>query len=170
MVFVRPMFRLWMWLLNNYNKTTCHWPWRNLRNLKIGKGVIFGRGGSVMLDNERSVLTIGDHTAIGDDFHFVADAPISIGSECLLSWNVTIVSHVHCLGATGVRPHDLSHEHSRPITIGNRCHIGCNVVIISGTKIGDGCTIMANSVVKGEFPDNSIIGHDKAALLRTHQI
>ena len=36
---------------------------------------------------------------------------------------------------------------SAPTTIGHRCHLGPNVVVAKGVTIGDGCVILANSVV-----------------------
>lgn len=44
------------------------------------------------------------------------------------------------------------------VKIGNNCWIGAKAIILDGTKIGNGCIIAAGSVVRGEFPDNVIIG------------
>lgn len=44
-----------------------------------------------------------------------------------------------------------------PIEIGRNCWIGANTVILRGTKLGDNCVVAAGSVIKGEFPENSVI-------------
>ena len=41
--------------------------------------------------------------------------------------------------------------------IGKNVWIGANTVILRGTKIGDNCVIGAGTIVKGDFPENSII-------------
>lgn len=43
------------------------------------------------------------------------------------------------------------------IKIGNNVNIGINCIIIYNTVIGDNCIIGAGSVVRGRFPDNSVI-------------
>lgn len=43
------------------------------------------------------------------------------------------------------------------IKIGNNVFIGMNCIILLNTTIGDNCIIGAGSVVRGQFPDNSVI-------------
>ena len=53
------------------------------------------------------------------------------------------------------------------ITIGNNVFIGINCTLLPNTIIGDNCIIGAGSVVRGRFPDNSvIIGNPAKILLR----
>lgn len=44
-----------------------------------------------------------------------------------------------------------------PIEIGKNCWIGANTVILRGTKIGDNCVVGAGCILKGVFPNNSVI-------------
>ena len=55
---------------------------------------------------------------------------------------------------------------TRPVAIGNNCWIGAKATILDGTKIGDGCIVAAGAVVKGEFPDNVIIGGVPAKIIK----
>ena len=48
-------------------------------------------------------------------------------------------------------------EITKPIVIGNNVFIGVNCIILPGTKVGNRCIIGAGAVVKGDFPDNSVI-------------
>ena len=43
------------------------------------------------------------------------------------------------------------------IIIGNNVHIGVNCTILLNTTIGNNCIIGAGSVVRGRFPENSVI-------------
>lgn len=43
------------------------------------------------------------------------------------------------------------------IKVGNNVFIGINCIILLNTTIGDNCIIGAGSVVRGQFPENSII-------------
>lgn len=43
------------------------------------------------------------------------------------------------------------------ITLGNNVFIGARSIILLNTKIGNNCIIGAGSVVRGHFPDNSVI-------------
>jgi acetyltransferase-like isoleucine patch superfamily enzyme len=54
----------------------------------------------------------------------------------------------------------------KPIQIWNRTFIGANTTILKGTRIGNDCIIGANSVVSGEFPDNTIVAGVPARIIR----
>ena len=43
------------------------------------------------------------------------------------------------------------------IKIGNNVFIGINCIILLNTSIGDNCIVGAGSVVRGQFPENSVI-------------
>ncbi len=44
-----------------------------------------------------------------------------------------------------------------PVYIGEYTFIGTGCIILPGTRLGKGCVVGAGSVVKGEFPDYSIV-------------
>lgn len=44
-----------------------------------------------------------------------------------------------------------------PITIGNNVWIGAHALILRGTTIGDNIVVGGGTVVKGDFPANSVI-------------
>ena len=54
-----------------------------------------------------------------------------------------------------------------PVKIGNNVWIGENAVILAGSRIGDGCIIGANSVIKGVFPAGSMIV-DAGKVIKTY--
>ncbi|MFZ2338522.1 MAG: acyltransferase [Bacteroidales bacterium] len=51
------------------------------------------------------------------------------------------------------------------IVIGNNVFIGINCIILSNTTIGDNCIIGAGSVVRGQFPENSVIAGNPARIV-----
>ncbi len=51
------------------------------------------------------------------------------------------------------------------IVIRNNVFIGINCIILSNTSIGDNCIVGAGSVVRGHFPENSIIAGNPAQVI-----
>jgi acetyltransferase-like isoleucine patch superfamily enzyme len=51
------------------------------------------------------------------------------------------------------------------IVIGNNVFIGINCIILSNTSIGDNCIVGAGSVVRGQFPENSVIAGNPAQII-----
>jgi acetyltransferase-like isoleucine patch superfamily enzyme len=56
------------------------------------------------------------------------------------------------------------------ISIGDNTCIGMNAIILPNTKIGQNCIVGAGSVVKGQFPDNSLIMGNPAKVVMSTQI
>jgi acetyltransferase-like isoleucine patch superfamily enzyme len=54
------------------------------------------------------------------------------------------------------------------IKIGNNVFIGTNSIILLNTTIGNNCIVGAGSVVRGQFPDDSVIvGNPAKVIMRT---
>lgn len=83
-----------------------------------------------------------------------------------------IAAGVNIMDSNGhlVKSKNRTKEHDAPqaIVIGNNVWIGLNAIILKGTIIGDNCVIGANTVVKGEFPANTIItnGDVKCSIIK----
>ena len=54
--------------------------------------------------------------------------------------------------------------------IGENCFIGFGVAIQAGTILGKQCVIGSYSVVKGEFPDYSVIVGSPAKIIKRYNI
>ena len=80
---------------------------------------------------------------------------ITIGNDCYITANCQFVTHDG--GTLILRKEVPDLEITAPITIGNDVFIGLNTAILAGTKIGNRSIVGACSLVKGEFPDNSVI-------------
>ena len=139
-----------------------HWPMRRLSNLKLGNRVNM-RGGVFLTNTDEGLITIGDDTSVSGHITILGDAPVTIGHDCVLAFNVSIITTNHKLGWM-VNPALMSTP--RPISIGNRCFIGCNATILSGVTLGNNCAVGAGSIVTRSFPEGSIIAGNPARLIR----
>ena len=107
--------------------------------------------------------------------NYLRERGVKIGEECLINYVeftadpylVQIGNKVAIARNTRFITHDgstwLFKDKSKmeyvfgKITIGNNCFIGENCIILPNTQIGDNCIIGAGSVVRGRFPDNSVL-------------
>lgn len=90
---------------------------------------------------------------------------ITIGNNVYITADVTFVTHDG--GTLILRKEVPDLELTAPISIGNNVYIGIKTIILPGTKIGNRCIIGAGSVVKGEYPDNSVIAGVPAKVIKT---
>lgn len=129
---------------------------------KIGHSVCFGNGSSIIV-KDKGRLTIGHSTYFTSDMHLEAENEIIIGSGCAISWGTTIIdSNHHKLIIEGKGA-----EIKGKVVIGDHVWIGCNVTILKDTHIGNNCMVAAGSVVKGHFPDNTLIAGNPAKVVKT---
>ncbi len=128
-----------------------------------GKGMAFGKGFTTgyrcrfELFGSGITLSIGENCKIGDNVHIAATENVTIGDNCLFASFVYISDTNHGTG----KEHPMTPPDSRPISadpvsIGNCVWLGEGVAVLPGAKIGDGCTIGAHSVVKGEIPPYTV--------------
>jgi acetyltransferase-like isoleucine patch superfamily enzyme len=122
---------------------------------------------SLFIDVKGASIEIGDDTSIhGCYIH--AQKEIKIGSKCAIAAGVNIIdSNGHRLDST-----DRNKQRDNPesIIIGNNVWIGLNAIILKGTNIGDNSVVSAGSVVKGHFPENSLISGNPAKIIDTIKI
>jgi len=144
------------------------WPLGNLHNVQLGDHASLGKRGwfYLPLNNRQARIQIGPGTSVGNDFVITANNSIRIGSDCLLSYRVTVMDHSHVTGAD-IGPVTSGLTEGKPVSIGDKCFLGCNVVVMPGVTLGANCVVGANSVVTKSFEAGSIIAGAPARLLRT---
>ena len=135
---------------------------QNNSTIEFGQRVVFG-GGVLLLVKPKAFLSIGDNTYITSDTHIESVNTIKIGNDCAISWGVTIIDDDH---HTIKYDSKLKNKTTGSVLIGNKVWIGCNVTILKNTIIGNNCVIAAGSVVKGQFPDNVLIGGNPARIIK----
>lgn len=131
-------------------------------SVHFGHSISFGPGVNLIV-KENAKLSIDHSTYFTSDSHIECVNTISIGSNCAISWNVTIIDDNH----HKVKYRDALLPERKNVKIGNNVWIGCHCVILPGTIIADNCIVAAGSVVKGEFPEGSLIGGNPAKIIRS---
>lgn len=122
--------------------------------IRLGKHVRAHRR-SKMLAFGSGVLEIGSNTALGNGVSINCMEKITIGEGVQIGPDVKIYDHDHDFRVPGgIRAEKFK---TSPVEIGSNSWIGCNVVILMGTTLGENCIVGAGSVLKGQYPANSVI-------------
>lgn len=133
-------------------------------NISIGKYVrIFP--GARMETHGSGTIKIADDVSIGQNLHIISGGQLIIGKKTTISGNVFITNIDHDYRQIG--KHIMEQQVIVSDTyIGENCFIGYGACIQAGTRLGIQCIVGANAVVKGEFPDYSIIAGVPAKLIK----
>lgn len=132
-----------------------------LFGFSLGKGTTIFPG--LRIFSRKDSIRIGDQTFINQNCFFDAAESITIGSFCLVGFNVCLVTSSHTINPTLniLRPWI-----AKPITIEDYVWIGAGATILGGVNIGRGSIIAAGAVVKDNVPPNTIVGGIPAKIIR----
>jgi len=127
------------------------------KQVKIGDRVRIYPGVRIEAHGEGGKITIHDNVSIGQNFHIVSSGTeLVIGKDTTISGNVFVTNLDHDYKQIGA--HILKQEHlTKETRIGQNCFIGYGATIQAGAILGKQCIVGANSVVRGMFPDYSVI-------------
>lgn len=131
--------------------------------LSIGKRVNI-RGSARIRVRKGGNCTIGDRVYINVNAMIVCHENIDIGNDVQFGPNVQIYDHDHDFRVIGGIKAGV--YKTAPVKIGDNCWIGCNTIILRGTQIGKNCIVGAGCVLKGNYPDNSIITQKRETNIR----
>jgi acetyltransferase-like isoleucine patch superfamily enzyme len=166
-----PLFKAYCTIYGRNLHTGCYLHWIT------GKGDIV-IGDNVTLDGKCSIgfaarysdhptLQIGDNTGIGHNCSFTIGKLISIGRNCLLSGDISIMDisghdtdPVTRLASKPPNPEDI-----RPVIIRDGVWIGKHCILFPGVKIGEGSVISAGSVVRTHVPPYSVVAGNPAKVM-----
>lgn len=114
-------------------------------------------------------IHIGDHVRSGQNLLLTTtDRSIKIGKYSILSANIFMGTQKSNL-FDNREDYDSAWFNAdvseMSVVIGERCFIGYGAVILPGTRLGKCCVVGANAVVKGDFPDNTVIASPKFNIL-----
>ena len=193
-IVVRPLLRLFLLARNFYYfalrvficeplfKAYCTKYGRNLHtgcfvHWITGKGDIV-LGDNVTLDGKSNIafaarysdhptLQIGDNTGIGHNRFFTVGKLISIGRNCILSGDISIMdsSGHNADPVTRLASKPPEAEDVRPVVIRDGVWIGKHCIIFPGVKIGEGSVISAGSVVRSHVPPYSVVAGNPAKVM-----
>jgi acetyltransferase-like isoleucine patch superfamily enzyme len=145
--------------LNNFIRKPILW---NPNFIEIGNNCYIGyhcRLEAIRKWNGKSFspnLIIGDGTSMEQGCHITFADELIIGEKCTLSYNVMITDTDHSYKDIGV---DIISQsiNIKKTQIGSNCFIGAGAKIQAGTTLGKQCIVGSNSVIRGVFPDYSVI-------------
>lgn len=101
-------------------------------------------------------IEIGDNTAIEQNVHITSGGELHIGSDVTILGNVCITNIDHMYDDIEKSILDQDYVVSKT-NIGDGCFLGYGSIIQAGTTLGKHCVVGANAVVRGTFPDYSVI-------------
>lgn len=121
----------------------------------------------ILVDNCGASVCLGDNTRINGAYVH-AQKRIVIGKNCVIAAGVNIIdTNGHeVLSANRTVGRDEAAE----IVLGDNVWVGLNSIILKGTHIGENSVVTAGSVVKGDFPRNSLISGNLAERIRELEI
>lgn len=114
-----------------------------------GEDVLVGGGGAF---GPRSCLQIGNNCMVSSKCVLNTGEPIIIGDEVGLSPNVQLYTHNHWQNVLK----GYSARHAQ-IVIENGAYITGNCLVVPGVRIGEGATVLANSVVSSDVDPYTVV-------------
>lgn len=124
-------------------------------NLKLGKHCVVSSFTKIKSSDGK--LIIGDRGSIEfGSFIAAGSAGITIGKNCLIGPNVSIIGNSYNYNVKDVNLEDLG-KTSKGIIIGDNVWIGAGSIILDGTILGDNVIVTANSLVNRRYKADSII-------------
>jgi acetyltransferase-like isoleucine patch superfamily enzyme len=126
-----------------------------LRRVIIGKRVRILPG--VRIETHcGGTIVFEENISIGQNFHITSAGNLVIGANTTISGNAFVTNIDHDYQEIDKSVLDQK-KIVRETIIGNNCFIGYGVAIQAGTVLGKQCVVGAGSVVRGHFPDYSVI-------------
>ena len=156
--------------------------------IHLGRGVDIGRraelritsGGNILIEDgvaiecdvlihaESGTVRIGRNGFVGRGSQIVSLEQVTIGPDALIAAGVVIRDGDHRFDDT-TRPIREQGHAVAPIEVGADVWLGAHVVVTAVSKIGDGCVIGANAVVRGNIPPGAIAGGIPARVIKQRE-
>lgn len=122
---------------------------------------------TLLTDVKNATISIGSNTRIVGAYIHAQDS-IVMGKNCLIASGVNILdSNGHQVYSTN---RTVNRDTPEKIVLGDNVWVGINAIILKGTTIGSNSIVAAGSVVKGTFPDNTLIAGNPAKVVKTLDI
>jgi Acetyltransferase (isoleucine patch superfamily) len=117
------------------------------------------RKGAFLSSHDGGILRLGENVFVGSGCYFVSRKAINIGDNTKIGPNTIIYDHDHDYFKKG--------EYLKTeVEIGNNVWIGAGCIILRGTKIGNNSVIGAGTLLKGDYPSNSMIYNKKETIVK----
>ena len=118
---------------------------------------------------DRSRLILGDHVFIGHYNFIESSHGIRIGAGCQITNYISILTHsshhsIRYYGNHAAGKGVLKGYHTGSVEIGPFTFVGPHCTILPGSTVGKGCIVAAYSMLRGNYPDFSIIEGNPAVV------
>jgi len=100
-------------------------------------------------------MKIGENCIIAGLYFSDEAYLIEIGNHVAIAAGTKFITHDGSLWCFNEDPQE--EDLFGMIKIGNNVHIGMDCILLPNTTIGNNCLVGAGSIVRGIFPDNSVI-------------
>lgn len=125
------------------------------RRLKMGHNSRVGLGVRI---NFPERMSVGNNSYInGGDFIIGESSSITIGNDCLISYNVHFRTVTHCYEDKKLLIRQQGHKES-DIVVEDDVWVGFGAQIMPGTTLHKGCVVGAGSVVTHDVPSYAVVG------------
>lgn len=114
-----------------------------------------------------SIVRIGGSCSIGRGSHIVGHQSINIGDHVFTGPYVYITDQNHVYDDPDT-PIGRQWPRNNPVSIGSGSWLGTGAIILPGTRLGRQCVVAGGAVVRGEFPDHSVIAGVPAKVVRSY--
>jgi acetyltransferase-like isoleucine patch superfamily enzyme len=136
-------------------------------NMSIGDKVRIFPHSRLECIGENSSLSIGDNVSIGPNLNITCAGETRIGNGVTISSNVFITDMDHGYKVINIPIMEQENIVKKTI-IGSNSFIGTGAVILAGTKLGKQCIIGANTVVRGDYGDYSVLVGNPAKVIKQY--
>jgi len=141
----------------------------SMYKIDLGNNVKIGAYSSISSTSHMSKfgkgLKIGNNSGVGRFTEFGASGGIEIGNDVIMGSYISFHSENHNFNDTSklIREQGVT---SQGIKLGDNIWVGAKVTFLDGCKVGNNCVIAAGAVVKGNFPNNVVIGGIPAKIIK----
>jgi acetyltransferase-like isoleucine patch superfamily enzyme len=140
-------------------KDTTYINIRSGGSLKINGSVGIGRGSRILV-GENALLVIGENTAMHGASTIIAENEVSIGSNCMISWDVQIMDTDYHKIYLNEKISNLPQS----IVIEDNVWIGSKATILKGVRIGKGSVVASNSIVTKNVEPYTLVAGNPAVV------
>lgn len=98
-------------------------------------------------------MAVGKNCIICDFLPVTEPELVSIGNDCVISSEVSLITHDHSINKVTKEGSNLFGK----IVIGNNCFIGQRSILLYGVELADNIIVASGSVVTKSFLENNII-------------
>jgi acetyltransferase-like isoleucine patch superfamily enzyme len=139
---------------------------RGLGHMEFGRRVWIGKGTAIRC--HEGFLRIGEGVVFGEGDTVNCYLDVEIGDECIFADDVYVgdFDHRYADLRTPIQRQGIAKS---PVRIGSDCWLGTKSVVLRGTTIGEGSVVGAGAVVRGRYPERSVIVGNPARLAKRRE-